>query len=104
MPQDWNYGTERLGGASMALGSGRRGFERYGLFSTTVREPCYTGASRLSCSGENSACTLSPHLQNEPAAKAEEATPSLKSDFYCIVTVICVANCTFPELAMTLTV
>ena len=35
----------------------------------------------MSCSGENSACTLSPHLQNEPAAKAEEATPSLKSDF-----------------------
>jgi hypothetical protein len=24
--------------------------------------------------------------------------------FYCIVTVICVANCMFPELAMTLTV
>jgi hypothetical protein len=27
MPQDWNYGTDRLGGASMALGSRGRGFE-----------------------------------------------------------------------------
>ena len=33
MPQDWNYGTDRLGGASMALNSGGRGFERYRLVS-----------------------------------------------------------------------
>jgi len=33
MPQDWNYGTDRLGGASMALDAGGRGFERYRLFS-----------------------------------------------------------------------
>jgi hypothetical protein len=33
MPQDWNYGTDRLGGASMALGSGGRGFERYRLLT-----------------------------------------------------------------------
>jgi hypothetical protein len=36
MPQDWNYGTDRVGGASMALGSGWRGFERYGLFSSII--------------------------------------------------------------------
>ena len=29
MPQDWNYGTDRLGGANMALNSGGRGFERF---------------------------------------------------------------------------
>jgi hypothetical protein len=32
MPQDWNYGTDRLGGASMALGFGGC-FERYRLFA-----------------------------------------------------------------------
>jgi hypothetical protein len=36
MPQDWNYGTGRLGGASMALNSGGRGFERYGLITTVT--------------------------------------------------------------------
>ena len=36
MPQDWNYGTDRLGDASMALGSGWRGFERYRLLSTVI--------------------------------------------------------------------
>ena len=37
MPQDWNYGTDRLGGASMGLGSRWRGFERYGLISTVSK-------------------------------------------------------------------
>jgi hypothetical protein len=32
MPRDWNYGTDRLGGASMGLDSGWRGFERYRLW------------------------------------------------------------------------
>ena len=36
MPQDRNYGTDRLGGASMALGSGWRGFERYRLVTTST--------------------------------------------------------------------
>jgi hypothetical protein len=36
MPQDWNYGTERLGGASMVLDSGWRGFERYRLLASTI--------------------------------------------------------------------
>jgi hypothetical protein len=36
MPKDWNYGTDRLGGASVALGSGWRGFERYGLITATI--------------------------------------------------------------------
>ena len=39
MPQDWNYGTDRLGGASMAIGSGWRGFERYGLLTSVVLRP-----------------------------------------------------------------
>jgi len=38
MPQDWNYGTDRLGGASMALGSFGGGFERYRLFSTLMQD------------------------------------------------------------------
>ena len=37
MPQDWNYGTDRLGGASMALGSGWRGFERNRLISSVTQ-------------------------------------------------------------------
>jgi hypothetical protein len=39
MPQAWNYGTDRLDGASVALGSGGRGFERYGLLTTLVGRP-----------------------------------------------------------------
>ena len=33
MPQDWNYGTDRLGNASMGTGTEWRDSERYRLIS-----------------------------------------------------------------------
>ena len=34
MPQDWNYGTDRLGNASIGHWYGWRDSERYGLIVT----------------------------------------------------------------------
>ena len=34
MPQDWNYGTDRLGNCKHGTRCGWEGFERYGLISS----------------------------------------------------------------------
>lgn len=48
-------------------------------FRQLCEEPrCYVDASRLSCSGENSACTQGPHLQNDPAAKSKARTRTMR--------------------------
>ena len=51
MPQDWNYGTDRLGGASMGLDSGWRGFERYRLFFVSAMDFINYGANKTLVQG-----------------------------------------------------